>query len=219
MSGVDILWDETSPPGPESVGLGAARIRSLKTSVRNALDAEHHFPSSSSTAGAHRLGSARAFYGTQSQVSSADTTGRLMVTSNTSRLMGVSHASAASALMLGAGPLTPSFGSWLPVSFGTVPQTKGIAMESGITKQSGAGLPGGATIDVTFPTAFDSPPFVFFQTGRAGDGYLTSHVHFNCAIITASGFTGAMVEDANGGGVAGHSNSTLWWLAIGTRNL
>ena len=80
-------WDEGIPDANEAVGLGDDRIRSTKSTVRTALDSEHIWPSSGGTVGQHRLGSARAFYGTQSQVSASDTSdvanGRIMVTSDT----------------------------------------------------------------------------------------------------------------------------------------
>ena len=89
MSGVTIAWDEASPPITEAAGLGYARILSDKTSTRMGLDAEHGWPTAGGLSGYHRLGSARAFVGTQSRVSSGDTDGRLMVASDTSQLFGV----------------------------------------------------------------------------------------------------------------------------------
>lgn len=90
MSNVTIGWDNTTPASDGLVGQGDDILRSLKSNVQGALDAEHHFPSAGGAAGAHRLGSARVFVGTSSQVSSADTSGRMMVTSDTSRLYNVS---------------------------------------------------------------------------------------------------------------------------------
>lgn len=216
MSVVSIAWDEAAPAGSESIGQGDNRIRSLKTDLRTGLDAEHIWPTSGpANAGAHRAGSARAFYGTQSQVSSSDTAGRIMITSNTSRLMSVASISDSSVFMLGAGPLTPSFGSWLPVSYGTANQTKGIAMEAGTS-------PGSDTVAqhvVTFASAFDAAPFMLFNPVRSNESDTGSHAHFNAASITASGFSGVVVEDANGGGVSARTATTVHWLAIGTRNL
>lgn len=89
MSGVTIAWDEAVPPITEAAGLGYARIQSDKTSTRMGLDAEHGWPTAGGLSGYHRYGSARAFVGTQSRVSSSDTDGRLMVASDTSQLFGV----------------------------------------------------------------------------------------------------------------------------------
>lgn len=86
LGNVTITWDETDPADPKLVGLGAGDIRSTKTNLRGALDSEHVFPSAGGPAGIHRKGSAIAFVGAASAVSSTDTDGRLMVTSDTSRL-------------------------------------------------------------------------------------------------------------------------------------
>lgn len=98
MSNVSIGWDETSPADASNLGLGAGAIRSLETSLRVGLGAEHVWPSSSGNAGAHLQGSAVAFFGTDSRVSSADTDGRLMVTSTNSRLW---HVGSTASTLLG----------------------------------------------------------------------------------------------------------------------
>lgn len=94
----DIDWNEGLPSDVESAGLGDDRIRSLKTSLRVGLDSEHLWASSGIGAGVHRLGSARAYYGPQSLVSSSGTDGRLMVTSDTSILC---HVGSAGTMFLG----------------------------------------------------------------------------------------------------------------------
>jgi hypothetical protein len=86
MSSVTIAWTEATPADTDQVSAGAGDIRSILTAVRTGLAAEHVWPSSSGLAGAHALGSARVFVGTSSQVSSADTAGRLMVDSSNSEL-------------------------------------------------------------------------------------------------------------------------------------
>src|SRR3989475_6858754 len=106
----NLLWNENAPADTDSVGQGDDEIRSLKTSIRNGMAEEHIWPSASGgNFGVHLLGSARAYYGTQSLVSSSGTDGRLMVTSNTSRLF---HVGSAGTMFLGgrqvisAGPTT-----------------------------------------------------------------------------------------------------------------
>ena len=84
LGGVSITWDETAPADGRNAGLGAGDIRYIQSNLRGALDNEHVYPSSGGTAGAHRAGSVRVFYDTASRVSSTDTDGRLMFTSNTS---------------------------------------------------------------------------------------------------------------------------------------
>lgn len=92
MSGVTVGWDETAPADARNLGLGAGDIRSKLTNIRGGLDAEHLWPSGGGYSGIHRAGSARAFYGTASAVSSTDTDGRLMYASDTSVLFGVNSA-------------------------------------------------------------------------------------------------------------------------------
>lgn len=87
MSNVSIAWNESSPANTDLVGQGDDEIRSLKSNLRGGLAAEHDWPTSGpANAGGHKLGSARVFVGTNSQVSSADTSGRLMWDSSNSNL-------------------------------------------------------------------------------------------------------------------------------------
>ena len=86
LGGSANTWNESTPADADLVGLGAGAIRSILTNLRGPLDSEHVFPTvGGSVSGIHRKGSAVAFVGTASQVSSTDTDGRLMLTSNTSR--------------------------------------------------------------------------------------------------------------------------------------
>lgn len=89
MSGATITWDVTTPSGSSLVGQGPSVFTTMKSSLQSGLDAEHLWPDVGGYAGVHRAGSARVFFGTASQVSSADTDGRLMLTSDTSRLYAV----------------------------------------------------------------------------------------------------------------------------------
>lgn len=90
MNGASIGWDENSPSDSESAGLGDDRMRSMKSSLRLGLADEHSWPSvDGADHGYHLLGSGRPYYGTQSRVSSSGSDGRLMLTSDTSRLFGV----------------------------------------------------------------------------------------------------------------------------------
>ena len=55
-------WDETVPSGTSSIAHGDDEIRSLKSFVRSWISQEHYTTDGSSTsAGEHKLGSARAF--------------------------------------------------------------------------------------------------------------------------------------------------------------
>lgn len=89
MSGATIGYDVTDPADSKNLGLGAGDIRSYKTNMQGGLAAEHLWPAAGGYSGVHLAGSARVFVGTSSQVSSADTTGRLMLDSTNSRLWNV----------------------------------------------------------------------------------------------------------------------------------
>lgn len=79
-------WNSAAPADADLVSSGASEIRSERTNLQKVLNAEHFFPEGGVSGGAHRAGSARAYFGTTSQVSSTDTSGRLMVTSDRSDL-------------------------------------------------------------------------------------------------------------------------------------
>lgn len=214
MNGVVIAWDEAAPAGSESIGNGDNRIRSMKTDLRNALDDEHVFPSSGGTAGQHRVGSGRAFYGTQSRVSASTTSapagdGRLMMTSDTTRLFGVGSEGTA---FIG-GFNVASLGSVVDI---TMPQRKIVVFESGLSK-AGASE---SNFTITFPNSgFSQIIGAWFTVRRGGSEEATSgsHAHFNLTSLTSTGFDGAVVEDSNGGGVAAKSATSLYWFALGTR--
>ena len=113
LGGANVGWNEGVPSSLSAAGLGEADIRSVKTAVRNALDSEHVFGSSGGAGtGAHRKGSAVAFYGTASALSSTDTNGRVMVTSDTSRLF---HAGSDNTIFLG-GRFVPEMYSGLSIA-------------------------------------------------------------------------------------------------------
>lgn len=46
MTKPTVAWDETSPPGSQSLALGDNRIREMKTQVREIVDVDHKFDSS-----------------------------------------------------------------------------------------------------------------------------------------------------------------------------
>src|SRR5205807_4283860 len=97
-SGTPLLWNEQSPA--ETDIADSAPIRSIVTSVQNGLAVEHNWPSASgANFGYHLLGSARAFYDVESNVSSSGTDGRLYVASDTSRIF---HVGSAGTMLLGA---------------------------------------------------------------------------------------------------------------------
>lgn len=195
-----ISWDETLPSDSENAGLGDDRIRSLKTSIRVGLDAEHVWPAFGGDAGIHRLGSGRPFYGAQSLVSSTGTDGRLMIASDTSRVF---HVGSAGTMFLG-GANVPSMGS-AP----TGGQRFYWALECGVTD-----LAAGQTL-VTFPNSgFSGIPFVYLSV--ATESGAVSPPVGKIRNLTAASFT-ALVSIAATGATVVNSATTLHWFSIGTR--
>lgn len=192
-----IGWDEASPSDSESAGLGDDRIRSFKTSVRIGLSAEHTWPSAGGDAGIHLLGSARAYYGAQSLVSSSGTDGRMMVTSDTSRLFGVGSAGT---VMLGAGPFALSIGTTAGISF---PQRHYWAMEMGEVQTNSSG-----TTHVTIPNSgYSGVPFVFSQT--TFDTYVVTITERTATQFVVKTFLEASTP----------LTATVQWMSVGTRVL
>lgn len=199
-----IGWDETQPAGSESVGLGDDRIRSTKSNVRGALDSEHFFPSSGGSAGAHRLGSARAHFGTQSRVSSGDTDGRLMIASDTSKLFG---AGSAGTVLLGAGPLSLSLGTIAGVTF---PQRCYPAYEFGTTSSASS------VHQVTFPNSgYSGIPFVMASAATEPLSGNQPGKFVRLIGITTSEFSAQVISSENGDA----TDANIHWFSIGTRTL
>ena len=199
IGGSNIGWDNTSPADTESAGLGDDRIRSLKTSLQEGLDNEHNWASGGgANTGYHRLGSARPFYGTQSAVSSSGSDGRLMLTSDTSRLFGVGSGGT---VLLG-GPTVLSIDSFP----GSTPQRHYWAIEFGVVTASSG------TANITFPNSgFSGVPFVQ-ATAHTGGGSIPV---VTIETRTASGATLRLVDSVAGGPI----NADIGWLSIGTRVL
>lgn len=190
-----IGWDEGSPQGSDSLGQGDEVIKSLRTSIRVGLDGEHIWPSGGGDAGVHRLGSARPYIGAQSLVSSTGSDGRLMLTSDTSRLFGVGSGGTS---FIG-GPTVISAGSY---PGGAPPQRFYWAMEFGIG-QTKSGL-----TNITFPSTYSGRPFV----------WVTGVESIAQEIMTIDGITNVSinVRSSHTDG-AGNSNATFCWMSIGTR--
>lgn len=206
MNGANIgTFDLNSPPDTESMALTDDRIRSLKSTVQQVLDDEHSFPSAGgANVGYHRLGSARAYVGTQSQVSSSGTDGRLMVASDTSRLFGVGSGGT---VMYG-GPNVISAGTTVGVSF---PQRSYWAMEWGFSETGSSG-----SVRITIPNSgFSGIPLVFI-TGRVPSVASTMHSFAHYPEDTGASF---IVSAINGAASVFVPNQQFAWLSIGTRAL
>lgn len=198
-----IGWDETTPADTESLSQGDDRIRSLKTSLRQGLAGEHTWPSAGGDAGVHLLGSARAYVGTQSQVSSSGTDGRLMWASDTSRFF---HVGSDGTVLLG-GPKVISAGSWP----GGTPVAKARwAEEFGIVS-----VPTGSaqSVTVTIPNSgYSGVPYVWLTENDPADPTTLSPGQFKVLGATATTFK---VYQS----IAGGTGWSVAWRSIGTRTL
>ncbi len=202
-------WDNTIPAGSESVGLGENRIQSVKTTLQNALDSEHIWPSTGGIIGQHRVGSAKAFYGTQSQISasttSTDGNGRMMQTSDTTRLFSVNSLGAS---LLGAGPGSLSLDTTAGMTFN--PQNVRWAMEVGLVASP-------ASIHtVTFPNSgFSGLPHLQYSLYTQVIGSNDPGRAIKLQSLSATGFTVQVVLAENGDA----DTAGIMWMSVGTRAL
>lgn len=202
--GTSIGWNENAPADSDAVGSGDDEIRSLKTSLRQALASEHAWPSAGGLSGYHTYGSARAYVGVQSLVSSDGTDGRMMLASDSSHFFllqstGTVFGGGARALSAGSFPgTTPQRHHWV-VEFGTA-----------VTPTSGSGL-----TTVTFPNSgFSGKPFVtasieFDQQAQSSAAIL------NIASVGAASFSASARAYDN----TVINGATFNWISVGTRVL
>lgn len=202
MPGANIGWDNATPAGTELESLGPTRIKSLKTSVQQALDAEHVFPTTGGAGtGAHRPGSAVAHYGTQSAVSSGDTNGKLMFTSDSSRLFGTPS----NGTVFIGGATVISAGSF---PGGAAPQRSHWVEEFGEAITDAQGI-----VTITFPgSGFSGKPYVKTQLFVL-NGITTG----NWATPIAISKTAMDVVTRSSAGSA--SAQSFFWFSTGTRAL
>lgn len=204
IGGVSVGYDVTTPADGESAGLGDDRIRSLKTSLQQALDAEHNFPATGgANTGYHVMGSARPFYGLQSAVSSSGSDGRLMQTSDTSRLF---HVGSGGTSLVGG--VTAILNGGFP---GTAPQRHYWAMESIFTATPGSTV----THTIAFPNSgFSGRPLVFVQPWSAAS---PEPLVGRIGVLSATGCEVSWFDAGAGTPVSTAVNYAL--LSIGTRAL
>ena len=222
LGGVAITWDENDPADADLVGLGAGDIRSTKTNLRGALDSEHHFAAAGGTSGAHRKGSAVAFHGAASAVSSSDTEGRLMITSDTSRLYHV----ASSITMYMGGRAVPE--AALVMNDRLVPSTYTSTVTQAWAMECGAGqIPvGSANTAITLQHTYIRAAAVFNPAIASGSpGWASYTVQAVNPATAAGSFTGATMTvysmNAAGNNEALTSGSTLdfTYMVMGFRAL
>lgn len=203
MSGTTIAFDITTPTATDLVGQGDDAIRSLKSNLQGALDAEHLWPVAGGLSGVHRKGSARVFVGPSSQVSSADTDGRLMFNSTLSRLV---YLDSASSTLVGGRlvPHGPSFGGEIGGNVSLVTQYVGIDANN-------QQLASGVTAMVTFNHTFVRAPIVTVTIIRRESTPGSKPYPVEVTDISASAFS------VYWEGVVGGSASTISvaWQAVG----
>lgn len=203
IGGVNIGWDETAPADTSSAGLGDDHMRSIKTSVRQGLAAEHIWESAGgANTGAHVFGSARPFFGPQSNVSSSGSDGRIMVASDTSRLFGVGSGGTT----LYGGPSVILAGSHP----GTVPQRHYWADEFG---QDTTGSTGSTTITIA-NSGFSGNPYI--QVTSRATLITTGTILFTVYPVDGATF---VVSSVNVVGGAFTGNQQFFWRSVGTRVL
>lgn len=207
MSNISIGWNEASPANTDLVGQGDDEIRSFKSNVRGGLAAEHDWPSSSGNAGAHKLGSARVFVGPTSQVSSADTSGRLMWNSTVSSLNYVGSEGSA---FIG-GLLTPSFSPT-----GTLTLSAGSRFVAEFGEVTQATWPTGP-LSLNMPSSLLTPKVVLSvvnpATNTVTSGTSQYAVAYWNAAVPLGGTLRLMVF--NGDGSTSTHTTTVQYLVLG----
>ena len=204
IGGADgIAWSESDPPVTANAGLGYQAIQSVKTSARQVIAAEHNFASSGGDdQGYHLYGSARPYYGTQSAVSSSGSDGRIMLTSDTSRLFGV-----------GSGG-TVFLGGPTVLSLGTFPDS--LPQRSVWVEEFGEGLlvTSSGSTTITFPNSgFSGVPYTnaFITATVAGIGGFLQAVNIDGASV--------IIQCNTVSGTFSLSAITFNWFSRGTRTL
>lgn len=208
IGGSNVNWDETSPAGGDQISLGDDAIRSMKSSVRVGVGSEHNWPTTGgANTGYHLLGSARPFYDVQSNVSSAGSDGRIMVTSDTSNLF---HVGSAGTMFLGGQNVLSA------VSSPQGGQRFYWAEDFGAIQANGSG----SGTAITFANSgFSGAPYVVCSLWS--DGFLsnaTGPFTLTVRAITKTGFT-AVVQNSAGAVLNASSAWTYLYHSKGTRTL
>ena len=198
MNGVSVGYDENAPPSTDSLGGLAPHIQSVKTNLRGGLDSEHDWPSTTGTHGAHRMGSAKAFFAAQSYVSSSDTNGRLFLASDTSRLFGVGSGGT---VLLGAPTL-------LSMGTSTAQRSQWVIETGTASTRSSDG-----TTQITIPNSgYSGIPYLQITASRMTQG--TFGLSTNT--VTATTF---FVHSKLSTPASLTLNCDFHWMSLGTRQL
>jgi hypothetical protein len=213
VSNTTIQWNEGSPAAGDTVASGPGAINSIQSNIRTGLASEHVWPSSTGPAGAHLLGSARVFVGTTSQVSSADTAGRLMFASDTSHLWYVGSDGTVDVTAGGPTALQSTVsggqggGSILSAGYHMAFSLTTVAMSAGRISASNL-----------FATAFSAPPMVFtsIATQDAAPWYNTAS--YVPIAPTAFGITATRYSLVGYYGGTGVGTATIGPIVSGVSN-
>jgi hypothetical protein len=199
-----MVWRYNVPQSNDDVAEFPTIVRELKSAISDGMGKHFYWQENSGTsAGVPRLstvtGSARAFYGTTSQVSALHD-GAVMVTSNGNRLAvanSVSSAYVGSALAI------------VGYSASTFTSTEKYAMQVGSVYTSGLS----ATVQgLAFPSAFSATPEVV----RLSVGWSDVTAVWTSSVLSlnASGFSYALLK-VTGTGDTSNSSATMYWIARG----
>lgn len=197
LGGNSIGWNNNAPANSDSAGFGDDEIRSTRSNVQGAIDAEHNFPAAGgANVGYHRQGSARPYLApTSSVVSSDGTDARLVINAVDNTLWGARSATSME-LMGHPGVLFMSTSSYsAPPKFGT-------QMQAGQSTTLGSGQ-----TRVTFPSSYSGVPIIVVTGTINGFG-----VGIQQGLSQTTGFT-AFGYDLPSGGVA---SVNFNWISIGT---
>jgi hypothetical protein len=202
-----MTWRYTVPQSNDDVSGFPTIMGDLKSAISDGVGKHFYWQENSGTsAGEPRLstvtGSARAFYGTGSQVS-AEWDGGLMVTSDTLRL---------AALTSDASVYVGSALALVGYSASTFTSTEKYGMQVGSFYTSGAS----ATVqNLTFPSAFSATPTVVMAVGYSDSTAIWTH-----SILSgnASGISYALLK-VSGTGLTSESSATVYWRAYGRQAL
>lgn len=206
-----MTWVENKPQANDPLREIADLLRSQKSEISVGVG-KHFFwtESSGASAGEPRLslgsngpGSARAFYGAQSALS-AQPSGKLFVTSDTSRLYGLT--SSATTMLLGSAQAIISGGT----SEATLPNNTRWHVESGRT---GPLTIGTTLYNQNFTTPYAAAaPLVHAQAGSNNPSVTTDVLMVSVLSANSSGFSYQLARI----GVNANNSAFVYWRSTGT---
>lgn len=205
LGGVTTGLNTATPSGTSQAGLAPSDFQSIKTTFQTALDSEHLMSASGgANSGAHRLGSARAFYAANSKLSSSDTDGRLFIDSTNSRLH---HAGSTNTMLLG--------GQYTVLGAGNLGVLSLVTQGFGIETAFGRMMNGSTSTVITLANTWVSAtPFVQAVTRSTGNQSVGG-VPFTAGPISATNqitVYNSSTATAGGGGSASTQYDFYLWV-------